>query len=300
MPDSAVLLEAAAKVFLYASLLVVIGASALRWLLLPRLSAELGAPAIRRIEQSTARLALLASVGALSSCALRLWTHTVAAFGFADASLDNLKLIALQSRWGHAWKIQLAAALVLAIASAISCQWRVAWCFATLSALFFTFTIPLLGHAAGDILREALHGVHILAGGMWLGTLAVVLGVQIKNLKPDLSVRDSGRHVRLAILRNFWLIAMPSAATSVLAGVVAAYLYVGAFSNLWTTAYGRILLSKLALVGAIGCCGFVNWRRLQRMIPHETGSLTIVVLETLLAVAVVLVTAVLTETGHPG
>ena len=179
MPDRAVLLEAGAKVFLYASVLIVIGASTLRWLLLPRVSAELGAHRIRLIEESSARLAFLASLCALSSCALRVWTHTIAAFGFSDASLDNIKLIALQSRWGRGWKVQLAAALILAIACTITSQRREGWPFATLAGLVFTFTIPLLGHAAGDVLREALHGVHVLAAGIWLGTLAVVLAVRI-------------------------------------------------------------------------------------------------------------------------
>jgi putative copper export protein len=300
VPDPAVLLEAGANVVLYASVLVVVGASAARWLLLPRASGEVGAPRIRLIEQGSARLALLASVCALGSCALRVWTHTVAAFGFADASLGNIKLIALESRWGQGWKVQLTAALILTIACTITSQRRQAWPFATLCALIFTSTIPLLGHAAGSILREALHGVHVLAAGIWLGTLAVVLTVPIPSAKPDPSARDSGPSVRLLILRNFWLIALPSAAAVAAAGVVAAYLYVGAFSNLWTTAYGRILLLKVALVGAIGGCGFVNWRRLQRKIPPEAGSLAIVLLEALLTIAVVLVTALLTETAHPG
>jgi putative copper export protein len=300
VPDPAVLLEASAKVFLYASLLVLIGAGALRWLLLPRAYADLGAARIRLIEQRTAGLALLASVCALGSSALRLWTHTVAAFGFPDAGLDNIKLIALESRWGQGWKVQVAAALIMTAACAITTRWREAWPFATLSVLFFTCTIPLLGHAAGNILREALHCVHILAAGIWLGTLAVVLALRIPDVIPDSSSRVSGRHVRLLLLQKFWPIALPSAITVAAAGLVAAYLYVGAFSNLWTTAYGRILLLKVALVAAIGGCGFVNWRRLRRMIPNETDSLAIVVLEALLAVAVLLVTALLTETGHPG
>lgn len=300
MPDVAVLLEAGAKFFLYASLLVVVGASGLRWLLLPRVSAELGPDGVGAIEQSGARLALVASVCAVGSCGLRVWTHTVAAFGFTDASLDNMKLIALQSRWGQGWRVQLAAALILAVACAITSQRRQAWVLATFAALFFAFTMPLLGHAAGNLFREALHGVHVLAAGAWLGTLAVVLAVRIPDAKPDASARDSGRNVRLAMLRHFWVIAMPSAATVVAAGVVAAYLYVGAWSNLWTTAYGRILLVKAALVGAAGGCGFVNWRRLQGRIPHQAGWLAIVTLEIVLAVAAVLATALLTETGHPG
>jgi putative copper export protein len=300
VPDSDVLIEAGPKFFLYASLLVVVGASALRWLLLPRASAELGSPTVRMIEVSSARLAFVASVFALISSLLRAWTHTVAAFGFTESSLDNIKLIAIQSRWGHEWRVQLLAALLLTIACAFTARWREAWPLATLSAILFAGTIPLLGHASGSILREALHIVHILAAATWLGTLVVVLAISIPEVEPDSNARISPHHIRLVILRNFSLIAMPSAAIAGAAGLVAAYLYVGAFSNLWMTDYGRTLVVKLALVGVIGGCGFVNWRRLQRIVPHETDSMALVFLETALSIAVVLVTALLTETGHPG
>jgi hypothetical protein len=103
--DPAVVLEAGAKALLYASLLIVIGASATRWLLLPRVIAELGADIVAAIERSVARLALLAAIGAVAASGLRVWTHTVSAFGFDGArSWDTIKVIALQSRWGHGWQ----------------------------------------------------------------------------------------------------------------------------------------------------------------------------------------------------
>ena len=85
MPDTAVLLEAGAKALLYASLLIAIGASALRWLLLPRAAGDLGARRVLAIEQSIAHLALGAAGLALAACLLRVWTHTVSAFGLSDA-----------------------------------------------------------------------------------------------------------------------------------------------------------------------------------------------------------------------
>jgi putative copper export protein len=302
VPDPAVLLEAGAKALLYASLLVVIGASALRWLLLPRVAGELGAHRIICIEQSIARLALGAAALALAACVLRVWTHTVSAFGFDDArSWDTIKLIALRSRWGQSWKLQTAAALILAAACAITARRRAAWPLATLAVLIFTSTIPLLGHAAGDAFRVVLHTVHILAGGFWLGTLAVVLLMRIPAASLDsVEPRLTGRLVRLIILRRFPALALPSAAAAVAAGGVAAYLYVGAFSNLWTTVYGRVLLMKVAVVGGISIAGYFNWQRLRRL--HESGeaSAAIIVLEAALAAVVVLVTGFLTEIAHPG
>jgi putative copper export protein len=216
-------------------------------------------------------------------------------------SWDNIKLIALESRWGQSWKLQTAAALILLIACAITASRRAAWPLATLAVLVFTATIPLLGHAAGDTFRVALHAAHILAGGSWLGTLGVVLLMRIPVTSFDsVEPRVTGRRVRLIILRRFSTLALPSAATAAAAGIVAAYIYVGAFSNLWTTAYGRVLLVKVALVGGISIAGYFNWQRLRRL--HESGeaSAAIVVLEAVLAAAVVLVTGFLTEIAHPG
>jgi putative copper export protein len=302
VPDTAVLLEAGAKALLYASLLIAIGASALRWLLLPRAAGELGAARVLAIEQSIARLALGAAAVALVACVLRVWTHTVSAFGLSDAgSWDNVKLIALTSRWGQGWKLQTAAALMLLAASAATAWRRVAWPLATLSVFVFTATIPLLGHAAGNDLRVALHVVHILAAGFWLGTLAVVLLMRIPAASRD-SIEPplTGPRIRLVILRRFSTLALPSAATAVAAGIVAAYLYIGAFSNLWTTGYGRVLLVKVALVGGISVAGYVNWQRLRRLQEVDEPSVAIILLETALAAAVVLVTGFLTEIAHPG
>lgn len=300
MPDPPVLLEAGANAVLYASLLLLIGASALRWLLLPRCEPELG-PRIRMLEHSGARIAIGAAIVALCICLLRAWAHTVAAFGPTDAGWDNLKLISLQSRWGHAWQLQVAAVAIVIIAAVFTAWRRAAWPFETLAILFFTATIPLLGHAAGDPLRLALHTVHILAAGTWLGTLATVLLVRMPDSDPDsIGATYGGQRARQIILQRFWMVAAPSAAIVVAAGIVAAYLYVGALSNLWATAYGRILLAKLALVGGIAACGYSNWQRMRKSHPEKLSAETIIVLEAALAGAVVLVTALLTETAHPG
>ena len=300
MPDAAVWLEASAKAVLYGSLLVLIGASALHWLLLPRCTLELGART-EMLSRSGARISLWAAIISLCASLFRAWTHTVAAFGFGDSGWGNLKLIALQSRWGHSWQLQLAAVAIVVIASALTTRWRAAWAFETLSVVLFAGTIPLLGHAAGDSYRVALHTLHILAAGTWLGTLAMALLVRMPYGDPDsIGAIHSSRHVRHIILRRFWQVAVPSAAAAVAAGVVAAYLYIGSLSNLWTTAYGRMLLVKIALVGGIAACGYSNWQRLRKSHPEKLPDETVIVLEAVLAGAVVLVTALLTETGHPG
>jgi putative copper export protein len=300
VPDPAVVLEAGAKALLYASLLVVIGASATRWLLLPRAVAELSVDRVVAIEQSVARLALLAAIAALAATGLRVWTHTVAAFGFDGArSWDTLELIAVRSRWGHGWNLEAVAAFLLVLASSATARTRAAWPLATLAAIAFTATIPLLGHASGDGIRVALHTGHILAGGVWLGTLAVVLLVRLPqsrsvSMEPSLT----RRRIRLLILSRFSAIALSGSTSAVVAGSLATWVYVGTLANLWTTTYGRMLVLKVVLVGMVSMCGYVNWRRLRRR-PADDSSVLVMVIETLLAAAVVIVTAYLTEIDHP-
>lgn len=289
MPDPALVLEASVKAVLYASLLAAIGASTVRWLLLRRVMAELGASRAVIIEQSVARVALAAALFALAAAGVRVWTHTVSAFGFDGAgSWDTLKLIALHSRWAQGWKPQVIAAVMLTTASVATVWRRTFWPLSTIAAVVFTATMPLLGHAAGDAAHMAVDIFHILGAGVWLGTLAVVVLIPVP-----------AKRIRLLILRHFSPVALSGAATAIAAGLVAAWLYVGAYSNLWTTAYGRILVLKSGLVAAISICGYVNWRRLRRLHRDSEPSASIVVLEAALTAAVVIVTGYLTETGHP-
>jgi copper transport protein len=216
----------------------------------------------------------------------------VAAFGFDGAgSWDALRLIAFHSRWGQSWGIQFIAALVFVGACAATVWRRTFWPVATLCTVGFTGTIPLLGHASGDAARMAVHASHILAAGVWLGTLAAVLLISVPPAIP-------AWRMRLLILRRFSPVALPSAAVVVAAGLIASWFYVGALSNLWTTAYGRLLALKAGLVAGVSACGYVNWRRLRRP-PEESVASWIVVLEAVLAAAVVIVTGYLTEIGHP-
>jgi putative copper export protein len=295
-----VVLEGSAKALLYAALLIAIGTSAARWLLLRRVISELGVDTVRAIEQSIARIALAAALLAFATCCLRVWTHTVAAFGFDGArSWETIELIALYSRWGKNWQTQVIAAFIFLAACTATVWRRTSWPLATFAAVGFTATMPLLGHASGDALRMAVHVLHILAAGIWLGTLATVLLIPVhpENPGPGGTPITAWR-LRLVILRRFSPLALPSAAAVVGAGLAASWFYVGGFSNLWTTSYGRLLVLKAGLVAGVSICGYVNWRRLRK--AHQEGaSSAIVALEAVLAAAVVIVTGYLTEIGHP-
>ena len=287
-------LEVAAKAVLYLALLPAIGACVARWLLLPRIGSGVHAITAQDVERSLRRVGLTAVVIVLVALPLRAWAHTVAAFGDA-VTWDALRLVSVESRWGGSWQVQAAAACawVLAYAS-IRITASVGWVLVALAGVGFCITLPLTGHAAGYPARVALHAFHILAGGVWLGTLTAVVLMRI----PASSDRRDRAGVRLMMLKGFAPIAFSGAACAVLAGLTATWIYLGAWSNLWTTEYGRWLAVKAAFVCGACACGYLNWRRLHLAREPEAGG-RVMLVEVVFAAVVVVVTAVLTEQAHP-
>ena len=287
--EPAIALEAAAKAAVYAALLAAVGACAMHWLLLPRVAGDVDPDVAGGLERAIAGLTLTAAAIVCAATLLRVWTHSVSAFGLDEsASAESLRTIALQSRWGAQWRWQGAAAVALLIAAAANRARRTgAWPIASLAVLAFCVTVPLVGHASGDPLHVTLHTIHLLGAGVWVGTLAAVLIV----------ARDAP--IRLTLLRRFAPIAMSGAAMLAGAGLVMSWWYLGVFSNLWTTGYGGMLALKVALVGCVAACGGVNWQTLRGAAAPDDRWRPIVAMEVALAVAVVLVTSVLTETAHP-
>ncbi len=286
-------LEAAPKAVLYSALLLAIGACAARWLLqahTPDGSADRGEDFERRLS----RVLGVAVAFVLPALALRLWTHTMAVFGLPEGlEWDRIQFVALQSRWGSGWRLQAIAASALVVSTLwVKVDRRTGWPAASLAVVICCFTLPLLGHAAGSPWRLALHVVHVLGAGVWLGTVAAVLTAHL--LHPS--------DMRELLLRHLSPVAFSGAATLVAAGLVAGWTYVGSVANLLMTPYGRLLTVKGTLFCGVIACGFLNWRRFGagagsgRVTAETTGVATI---EILLAAAVVIVTAIFTELEHP-
>jgi putative copper export protein len=100
----------------------------------------------------------------------------------------------------------------------------------------------------------------VLAVSAWLGTLAFVVGVGV----PETRRADGGGTPALAAMVNvFSPVALVAAGTVAATGVISAAFQLGALSPLWTSAYGRTLLLKLAAVALVIAAGAYNWRRLK-------------------------------------
>jgi len=242
-----------------------------------------------------ARLAGAAGVVAIalvSALAARAWLHTVTAFGWADALVvENLRVIALESRWGQRWQVQMAAGALLVAAALVARRGDIGWSLFALAALAVAVTQPLLGHAGGSLWRHLVHAAHLVASGLWLGTLGVVTMLVAAG-----GARGHADTALGPLLARFSPLALAASAVVFVTGGVAAWLYLGSLDALTTSDYGRALLTKLAVVAVIGACGWRNWQRVRRDLVPERP---VMLLEWVAALAAVVVTAVLTETEHP-
>lgn len=240
------------------------------------------------LDRTFSRAAAVVAAALVVALAVRAWLHTVTAFGWADAWLgENLRVIALESRWGTRWQVQMLAGGLLLIAALATRRGRAGWWLFGVAALAAAATQPLLGHAGGSAWRHVVHAAHLIASGLWLGTLGVV---------TTLALGRGGRAVEIpTLITRFSPLALGAAAVVLVSGTVVAITYVGSVAAL-SSPYGRALLVKLAVVALIGGCGWRNWQRVRRGQPPERAVMT---LEWAAALAAVVVTAVLTETEHP-
>jgi copper transport protein len=277
---NAVATEAATKAILYAALLPTLGASAAFLFVFAGTSVQ----ATRALESSIRRIGLIAAICVIAALVLRVWAQADAAFGLADSLSPGLHRV-LTSRWGARWHWQSLAAVACAIAYACAGGGRrIAWVAAGASSVALCMSVTLTGHASGDPARMAIHAAHLVGGGLWLGTLATLVAVSL----------SMERTMRAALFHAFSPVALAGAGVTASAGATAAIMYVGAFENLWLTAYGRTLIVKLAFVVGAAACGYVNWRRVRH---GQTPARAIV--ELVFAAAIVIVTAALTELEHP-
>ncbi len=165
--------------------------------------------------------------------------------------------ILAQTTWGRGWLAQLGAAVVASLV-ALHAARRSAPGLALLgtSALAVAVTSPLTGHAGehpwGTAFGIGVHSLHLLGGGIWLGTLAT-LAIAALPVAAD--------HAALArLITAFSPLALLGAGLAVSGGLVLGYGYVGDLTALTTSSYGRMLLVKTALLAGTMAVGAWNWR----------------------------------------
>ena len=269
------------KAFVYGGLFVGVGVAVAR---------QLRAFDVRADHALFSRLVQFGTTSAmlvLFALLARVLFHTAGAFGWPDAfSWENLRVVAMESRWGNSWQIQFCAAAIVAISAWAARRWSIGWIAYTVAIAALSLSIPLVGHAAGSWTRYLLHAVHIVAGAAWLGSLTVL--VSLRRSQPGKTVAP--------MIQRFSPLALTASTVVAISGTIAAFLYVVSIQNLITTTYGQVLLLKIVCVALVAACGALNWRRVR---AGELPSSRTMFVEVLAALAVVIVTSVLTETEHP-
>lgn len=277
------------------------GVALARWVSFVGTLLAIGVVMLRRVSPEDCatppvhRIARVAGWGLLVGAVLRMAQQALL---FAPAPEEALGMVGtlVAMPWGYAWIVQVVAALVLVIAPR-----RVAVpqppVTGTLVALAVAFVPAFQGHAIGSerltTLAMLADGLHVLAGGLWLGTLGVLLLVTIR--RRDVVLAD--------VVARFSPIALVGVGMIVVSGVFGSWLHVTPLSALWQSPYGLMLVRKLVVFGVIGALGALNWKRLTPRL-RDAGAATplrrAAALEVLAGLLLLLLTSYLVATPLPG
>jgi putative copper export protein len=279
------------------ALATLIGALALQAVVLPPGIAELATVRrrLRRWETIATVILITASAGAL---VVRAQTMSGASLA---GVIHTLPVVLMRTHFGAVWIARFAALALLLALSYARARWaRLA---ALPPALAVALTGSLTGHAGdwGDLSPTAwVDWGHAVAAAAWAGGLiALTLAV-----RGDAAAWPA--ELFAAVARRFSRLAGACLPVVVLTGIYNAWVQLPALAALSTTAYGRALALKVALVLALAALGAVNrYVLLPRLGDlRARARLTVLVsVEALLALAVFGCTALLGEStpkSHAG
>ena len=262
-----------------------------------------GLPMLASAADRAARLGFWAAAVMAVATVLRLGAQSYAMHG-AEGESSPALLAAMLGRtvWGWGWLLQ-AAGVVLAVSGFWTARRGTAsgWVVGALGVVALAFTPALSGHAASTpnltVLAVVTDAAHVIGAGGWLGSLVVVL---LAGIPATMQLGEGERGPAIAALFNaFSPTALLFAGIAVATGVFAAWLHLGAVSDLWQTAYGQTLLLKLGVLSVVAGTGAYNWLRVKPTLGNEEAGRRIrrsATVELAVGAAVLLITAVLVAT----
>lgn len=316
----------------FAAMALLIGAAAAPFLLLPAgfealrddgqedEDAELSSAALVRV--SALGAALLVVVASL----LMVWLQAWAASGSA-VSLSAAGDVLTGTRFGDIWFVRITLAGVALLFSMLSLRvadppwWRsilagpnTAWLALLLAALAIPVTTSMNSHAAAEgtaKLQTMVDWAHVAAAGVWIGGL-----VQLLLVAAVIAPYVSDRAAFLGgLVRRFSLVALPTVGLILGTGVVQSIDRLGGVKELVDSDYGFTLLAKVLLLlplvglGALNLLVIGPWflrfareraKELLARLPAWEGRFRLAVTtEVVLAAAILVATAILTNTPPP-
>lgn len=216
------------------------------------------------------------------------------------------KAVLSTGSWGTGWIVQTATAFIL-----LGTSWLLRRSPDRLRLAVVALTLVVLVAQAGmghgvegrwtpAGLGQAVHFTHLVAAGLWLGTLAVLAIAVLPSLQTE-----EARPILAGVIQRFSRFGQAGAGLLALSGAVAAWTYTSSLTDLWTSPWGRLLSIKLLLLVGVAALGWYNWKivtpRLAAGSPPAGHLLRrAIAIELLLGLCVVAVTAVLVATALPG
>jgi putative copper export protein len=233
---------------------------------MPQLQADrIFSPRIWRLFGIALALIALSSAGDLIARSTEMSGTTF------SAVFSVLPVVLLRTHYGAVWLGRIACLILLFIVMAIkrlrdAPQGRYLMLLAT-GVLAWTGSAS--GHAAdsGDLtLKELMDLVHFLAISAWGGGVIVLAFVVLPFLK---------RHADLvtvaAVTRRFSQVAGYAVVFVLVTAIYNMRVYVGEFSNLWTTTYGLTVLAKMLILYFLLLIGALNRYLSLPLLEHAAG-----------------------------
>jgi putative copper export protein len=241
------------------AVLTVIGAIVFRGAVLARASWDRvvlsdASDRARRLAQGALGLALVASLTRLAAEASLMPESPVGMRAMWEVARDT--------SWGHGWLLGAAGIIVAALGFVVARRTTAGWVIAATGAVALTLSQSLTGHAGAETDRLTVsitaNTIHLLTAGAWIGGLisVVLAGLPVLRRQGETAGRVAGS----SMVRAYHDIAFPSAILVALTGLANTWLRIGGFGALWSSAYGRVLVTKIALFLTLLVFGYHHWR----------------------------------------
>lgn len=284
------------------ALLLVVGAVAFRFGVVERALTQINDELFAlRADDATRRIAVVAASALIVSGLLRLWLQSGSVHGPERMFQgEYLSALIFKGGWGKAWLAQMVAGVGFLIAVAIKTADRGdSWLSAAAFAVVAAATPAFAGHAAAveqmaivPILDDA---IHVITASAWLGSLAFLLMAGL----PAALRSENGVAKAATLVHTFSPFALVMAGIAVFTGALNAFVHINAFSEFWTTPYGRILALKIGLVIIAMTMGAYNWRVVRPRLGSAEATAHLkksASSELAMSVLIILITAVLVGT----
>jgi putative copper export protein len=231
----------------------------------------------------------------------RLWLQARGLTGVGEPVWPMAASV-LSTVWGGALMLQTAGALAAVVGFRLALRARrVGWNVALASLAVIAFSAACMGHpiAGPRLVWVSVPDdmLHVGSVGAWVGTLLVVARISFSA-----DVRSEGGGTIAGLVQAFHRVALWSAGVAIASGTLSALLRLQRLGDLFTSAYGTVLLVKISAVGAVACMGAWNARTAGRR--AQDGKVPSVLLtigaEILFAATTLAATAVLVGTDPRG